>query len=256
MDRRLFLGAASALPVAFHPLPALAAEAGFTVDGRALLAAERVLVEEHLSNVLTALKVAALSADARSGAWEKAKPLVAALAAGIPTEAAVWYAKPDGSYATAAVGPTDQNLRDRDYFPGLISGKDVLGSLVVSKSTGHRSVIVATPVTVDGKVIAALGVSVRARFLSDLAVTRTGMPGDLIFYALDPAGRTALHRDPDKMFHYPSDMGDPSLNDAVRKILAEKSGALAYSFGGRPRQALFEGSQVTGWKFVLVREEK
>jgi methyl-accepting chemotaxis protein len=255
MDRRLFLVAASAFAASLHPLSALAAESGFTVDGRSLLAAERVLVEEHLSNVLTALKVAALSEEARSGDWQKAKPLIDALAVGIPTEAAVWYAKPDGSYATAADGKTDQTLSDRDYFPGLISGKDVLGSLVISKSTGHRSVIVATPVTVDGKVVAALGVSVRARFLSDLVVTRTGLPDNLIFYALDPTGRTVLHRDPDKMFHYPSDMGDPSLNEAVKKILAEKSGAITYSFGGKPREALFEGSEVTGWKFVLVREE-
>lgn len=236
-------------------VPARAATEGFQIDARAVLQAYGALVDEYLAGVLTALKAAARSADAASGNWEAVKPMIVELASGIVTEAAVWYALPDGSYATADEGPTKNNLKDRGYFPDLLAGKDVLGPLVISKSTGHRSIIVATPVMVDGMMQAALGVSVRARLLSDYVMTRTAMPPELIFYALDGTGKTVVHRDPDKMFHYPSDMGDPSLDAAVKVILSEESGAVTYSLLGKERTGLFTTSNLTGWHFVLVHEK-
>ena len=256
MQRRLFLAsAASAVIFAAAGVPARAASEGFDVDGRVALEAYRAIVDEYLAGVLTALKGAARSAEAASGKWEAVKPMIVELAAGIVAEAAVWYALPDGSYGTAEEGPTTNNLKDRDYFPDLLAGKDVLGPLVISKSTGHRSVIVATPVMVDGEMQAALGVSVRARLLSDYVVSRANMPPELIFYALDGTGKTVLHRDPDKMFQYPSDMGDPSLDAAVKVILGQESGAVTYSLRGKERTGFFAKSNLTGWHFVLVQEK-
>ena len=256
MQRRLFLATtAAAVMLAAARTPAHATVEGFQVDGRAALEAHGALVDEYLAGVLTALKAAAKSVEAASGKWEAVKPMIVELASDIVAEAAVWYALPDGSYGTAEEGPTENNLKDRDYFPDLLAGRDVLGPLVISKSTGHRSIIVATPVMVDGKMQAALGVSVRARLLSDYVMTRTNMPPDLIFYALDGTGKTVLHRDPDKMFHYPSDMGDPSLDAAVKEILGKQSGAVTYSLLGKERTGLFITSKLTGWHFVLVREK-
>lgn len=257
MNRRLLLAsAAAAMFAAAQSLPATSAEPGFETDGHVALNAYQGVVEEHLAGVLNALKAVAPSAEARSGKWEDVKPQVMKIAEGITTDAAVWYVLPDGSYHTADGGLSDQNLKDREYFPGLMSGKDVVGALVVSKATGHRSVIVATPVVQDGKVVAALGVSVRARLLSDLVKSRTNMPDELIFYALDASGQTAIHRDPDKMFQFPSDMGDPGLKDAVAKILGADAGGIVYEFQGKPRTAVFSKSALTGWHFVLVRENK
>lgn len=256
MQRRLFLAsAATAVIFAAAGVPSPAAAEEFDVSGRVALEAYRALVDEYLAGVLTALKGAAKSVEAASGKWDDVKPMIVELASDIVAEAAVWYALPDGSYDTAEEGPTENNLKDRDYFPDLLAGKDVLGPLVISKSTGHRSIIVATPVMVDGKMQAALGVSVRARLLSDYVMTRTNMPPELIFYALDGTGKTVLHRDPDKMFHYPSDMGDPSLDAAVKEILGKQSGAVTYSLLGKERTGLFTTSSLTGWHFVLVHEK-
>lgn len=256
MNKRRFLaGGVLALLLTSRLQPAAAEGSSFTVDAQVALEAYRAVVEEHLTGILNALKAVARSSEAMSGDWKQVQPLVAELAKDIVSQAAVWYALPDGSYDTAAGGPTEQSLSDRDYFPGLMAGKDVLGALVVSKSTGHRSVIVATPVMVNGKAVAALGVSVRARLLSELVTTRTAMPAGLTFYTLDPAGRTVLHKDPDRMFHYPSDMGDPSLNQAVAEIMSRPSGALSYASEGKDHALVYTASPVTGWKFVLVREK-
>lgn len=254
MKRRTFLVAGSMLAlVGFAGSPLRADGGTFTVDGRVALNAYRGLVEEHLTGILNALKALAATADAQSGGWERIRPALQALGAELTTDAAVWLALPDGSYRTAENGLSDQNLKDRDYFPGLMAGRDVVGTLVVSKSTGHRSIIVATPVTKGGAVIAALGVSVRARFVSELVKKRTGLPEGVIFYALDAAGRTAIHEDAALMFQYPSDLGDDSLKAAVATILSSDEGSVDYQFRGRPRTALFCRSALTGWHFVLAR---
>jgi methyl-accepting chemotaxis protein len=236
-------------------LPVQADDGAFTVEAPVALKAYCAVVEEHLAGILAALRMAAASREARSANWEDIKPLLAVLANGIDTDAAVWFAHPNGVYDTVDSGRSDQNLKNRSYFPDLLAGKDVLGPLVISKSTGHRSVIVAAPVREGDTIVGAVGVSVRARLLSGLLTARAGMPDDLIFYALDPTGKAALHRDPDRMFHFPSDMGDPSLDKAAQDILAADSGAVSYHLLGKTRVVVFTRSTLTGWKFVLGREE-
>lgn len=254
MLRRRFLATSlgGSLAVASR-MPAAAMDASFTVDAFVALNAYRAVVEDHLAGILTSLNITARTQEARSGVWERTKPLLGVLSQGIDTAAAIWLAQPDGSYDTVESGRSEQNLKDRDYFPDLMAGKEVLGSLVISKSTGHRSVIVATPVRDGINTVAAVGVSVRARLLSAMMTTHAAMPDDLIFYAIDSTGKTALHRDPDKMFQFPSDMGDPSLAKAVQDILASDGGSVTYSYQGRSRTAVFVRSQLTGWKFVLAR---
>lgn len=256
MRRRGFLATSFGGSLAIAAgLPAQASDDVFAIAAPVAVKAYTAVIEEHLAGILTALKLAARAQEARSGNWEEVKPLLAVLAGGVQTEAAVWFARSDGVYDTVDSGRSDQNLKDRSYFPDLLAGKDVLGPLVISKSTGHRSVIVAAPVSEGAAVVGALGVSVRARLLSGLMTTRAGMPDDLIFYALDPTGKAALHRDPDRMFHFPSDMGDPSLDKATQEILAADSGTARYELLGKTRVVVFTRSSLTGWKFVLGREE-
>lgn len=254
MNRRFLLTASVAtLASAVSSIPARAGEAGFDIAGQVALNAYRGLVEEHLFGVRTSLKAAALSIQAQSGRWDEVKPLLREIAGAIPTEAAVWYALPDGHYYTVDGGLSKQTLSDRDYFPGLMAGRAVLGALVISKSTGHRSIIIAVPVTVGGRVVAALGVSDDARLVSDMVIAQTAMPDDLIFYALDGKGQAAIHRDPDKMFLFPSDLGNPSLKSAVNEIMTRETGSVRYEMGGVGRIALFTASRISGWRFVLAR---
>jgi methyl-accepting chemotaxis protein len=251
MDRRVFLasgvllglsGAASAQPAA-PPL---------TTDARVALGAYRTAVEQHLDGVLRTLKTLAATSDAMSGDWPRIHPPLDVFAANLPTAAAVWFARPDGGYLTAESGRAAGGLSDRDYFPGLMAGADVMGALVISKSTGHRSVVVATPVRRHGKVIGALGASVRVRQVSELIETGARLTKDIVFYALDPKGRTVIHRNPDLMFQYPSDLGDQTLKAAVATMLSREDGQVDYDYAGSHRVAVFQRSPATGWTFVLA----
>jgi methyl-accepting chemotaxis protein len=197
----------------------------------------------------------AVTSDAKSAKWENIKPALKRLSTSLGTDAAVWFALPDGGYYTAEGDRAEQSLKDRAYFPSLLVGQDVLGSLVVSKSTGHRSIIVATPVIDQGRVVGAIGVSARTRLVSKLVDKNTDLPEDMYFYALDANEQLAIHKNPDRIFKHPADI-DPKLEPVFASILKKDQGTFQYVLEGKPINAIFNKSALTGWRFVLVQEQR
>lgn len=251
MSRMFALLCCASLAYSSASLSAEPQSESFKLDARLALHGYEATVEEHLKGVLNGLKVLAATREATSGAWDRIDPPLALFAANVPSGAAFWFAKPDGSYFTAEKGRVDQNLMDRSYFSELMEGKDVIGSLVVSKSTGERSIIVATPVLADGQIVGALGASLSAKRLATLVSDEIGFPDDVIFYALDVRGLTALHKDTSLIFEFPSDIGDQSLKSAVEKMLSEPEGEVRYRFRDTDRVVIFHRSRTIGWTFAL-----
>ena len=226
-------------------------------DPQVALGAYKGLVEDHLSGVLRTARVIALTSEARSAQWESVKPLLVRFSNDLPTGATVWFAMPDGSYySTESGGLTGQNLKDRPYFSKLSASQDVLGDLVISRSTGHRSVIVATPVILDGKVVAAIGVSVRVRLLSTLVESTMKLPEDAYFYALDPDTKIVLHRNVDRMFKTVSDIGDENLGETFKASMNKEQGVFNYTLNGKKMNSIFQKSNFLGWYFFIAQEKK
>jgi len=217
------------------------------------------LVEEHLEGILRTEKVIAGSIEAVSGRWELVWPLLDRFSQDLPTDATLWFMLPNGRYfSTATGGLTDQNLSDRPYFPTLTAGKEVLGELVISKSTGQRSIVVAAPVFAsDGKVIAAIGVSVDAVKLSELVDSRMTLPDNAYFYALDANTKVTLHRYPTRVFKTVSEVGnDESLGDDFKKVMDKAQGVFDYSLSGKNMASIFRKSPVLGWHFFIAQDVK
>jgi hypothetical protein len=147
-------------------------------------------------------------------------------------------------------GLTGLNLSDRLYFPRLMAGEEITGDLVLSKSTGKRTAIVAVPVRENGKIIGALGTSLSVEGISRMIDEKMGLPDNMIFYALDQDGRTSLHRVSALLFAYPSDMGSKSLAKTVKEMLAEPEGVVTYDFYGE-RTVVFKKSPLTSWVFAI-----
>jgi hypothetical protein len=92
--------------------------ASVKLEPEAALGAYMGLVEDHLAGILRIEKTIAISKEAKSAKWDEVKPLLDRFSQDLPTNATVWFMMPDGSYyATAKGGLTDQNLKDRTYFP-------------------------------------------------------------------------------------------------------------------------------------------
>lgn len=239
------------------PSPARAEESSshFGPDAHAALGAFRGMVEEHIEGIVRTLRLVAETKEAKSAKWDEMKPLVVRVGEDLPTDATTWFALPDGSYyASQTAEMTDQNLKDRAYFPNLMAGKEVFGDLVISKSTGHRSVIVAVPVRAGDKVVGALGVSLRVRLLSELVDKDMRLPDSMYFYALERDTRIALHRKADRMFKTPSDVGDEALGEEFKRELKRDSGSFEYTLAGKKIAVIFERSPMLGWYFFLAKE--
>jgi len=238
-----------ALPVS----DATAAQAGenVTLNPRTGLDGYEALVEAEFESGRTGLRIIAATENAGSADWNRIKVPLALFAKAMPTSAAVWFARPDGSYFTVDSGLAKENLRDRDYFPGLMAGKEVVSALVVSKSTGKRSAIIAVPVQKDGRVIGALGVSVATEKIADLVDDKIPFPRQMAFYALDGRGQISLHRESALLFEFAGEFGSPSLTEAVKEMLSKPEGTVHYEFQGSEREAIFKRSNVTGWVYAL-----
>ena len=249
---RLLIGFVSCLAFApFAVVPAESADGDFAMDARVTLDGYQAAVEARLEGVLAATRTLAATEEVRSGQWARMSGPLAVLASNVKEQAAVWFAQPDGSYFTVDKGTTGETLRERAYFPALLAGRDVVGALVVSKSTGKRSLIVASPVLVDGKMAGAVGVSLDAAQLAASLDRAIRLPADVVVYALDEQGQTALHRAGELIFVFPSDVGSSTLSDAVTTMLARPEGVVRYRYAGSEKTALFQRSQLTGWVFVL-----
>lgn len=227
----------------------------FGPDAHAALGAYRGMVEEHAEGVIRDLRIIADTSEAKSGNQELYKPLLMRLTDNLSTDATTWYALPDGRYfATEKDGMSEENLKDRHYFPTLMSGKEVFGDLVVSKSTGHRSVIIAVPVVANGTTVGAIGVSLRVRLLSELVDQHMKLPESSYFYALERDTRIVLHRYADRMFKTPSDIGDEALGERFKSILNQDKGSLEYTLENKKISAIFERSPSLNWYFFLAKE--
>ncbi len=113
------------------------------------------------------------------------------------------------------------------------------GDLVVSRSTGKRSTVIAVPVLHGSRVVGALGASISMEKVADLIDHATGFPPQVMFYALDAHGMIALHREPGLLFEFAPELGGPTLSAAVHEMLAKPEGAVRYEFQGAEREAIF-----------------
>ncbi len=221
------------------------------VDARVALTSIRSLTEWRLRDVASMLSLIVGTEQVKSGIWEQMRGLLSSLSARDFPANAIWFVRPDGFYYSVELGYTGLNLSDRSYFPGLMAGQSVLGTLVISRSTGKRSVIIAEPVRVANQVVGGVGISYSVDQLSREIDGTMQLPPATVFYALDTNGQTALHRDPTLMFEYPSDMCSESLRSAVARMLSEQSGTVEYIFRDMHKTVLFERSSVVGWVFAL-----
>ena len=217
---------------------------------RTVLNVYTALAEEHVEGVLSGLKLLSATDEVRGGRWDDMKGLLTEFGRIEVNHAAVWYARPDGSYFTVEKGLIDKRLTDRPYFPRLMAGDDVVGYLIISKSTGKRSAVIAVPVKKDGKVVGAIGESLSLEDMSGMLEQRMGLPSGMIFYALDAKGRCSLHGKSDLLFTFPSDMGSETLKNAVGEMLAKTDGVVKYSFNGE-KTVVFKRSRLTGWTFAI-----
>ena len=219
---------------------------------QALLSAVSSIVDAQLQQTRQTLEVLARTSEVRSGEWKEMEELIrSSVPSTLPQ--IIWFVRPDGVYYTSAGGLADQKLTDRPYFPSLMSGHVVSGDLVVSKTTGKKSVIIAVPVSAHGTNIGGVGASIFVDDLSRVINQSLKLPPNALFYGLATNGLTSFHINPALDFVDPRHLENPSLTGAVQEILSRTSGDVTYEYNGDSRHVYFCTSPLTGWRIAYGR---
>jgi ABC-type amino acid transport substrate-binding protein len=228
-------------------IPGPAPAAG-EVPVRTMLSALSSLVGTRMHGISAALESLALSSDIRSGDWEKVRPLLVRLESDYP-EARFWYARPDGSYYTTVDNLTSTNIRDRPYFPVVLAKQTSIGTIVLSKTTGKYSAVIAVPVISGGNVTNILGASVYCDSLKEALVRSLPLPDGYFFFVLDNGGNTVIDSLSDGTFSMADDRA------ALAYLMDHDEGEVSYRFEGASYRAAFTTEGVTGWKVAISWRE-
>jgi len=220
-------------------------------DAQSLLSAFMSYTDLRIGSVQKSLEVLASTNEARSGKWENMKEVLGGYQKS-DEGLIIWYARPDGTYYTVDKGLVAEKLSDRSYFPDLMAGREVTGALVISKSTGQRSTVIAVPVMEGGKVIGAVGATLFLDKLSEQIASILDLRTDVSFFALAPDGLTTLHKKTERHFLDPRELGSETLKKAVNEMLSRNSGEVTYEFDNATKKAIYRTSSLTQWKFVII----
>ena len=220
-------------------------------DTQSLLSAFVSYTDLRIKSVQQSLEILASTSEVKSLKWEKMRDLLSGYQ-NSDEALIVWFVLPDGVYYTVDRGLMNFKLRDRSYFPDIMAGKKVVGSLVVSKSTGRRSAVIAIPLKQGDKVVGAVGASLFLDKLSDQIVSALSLRKDAVFFALAPNGLTALHNKNDRHFLDPRELGSETLKKAANEMLSRTHGEVTYQFDNVWKKAIFRTSGLTQWKFAIA----
>ena len=216
------------------------------------------LVEGHIGSMMRTMEVLAITDEVKSANWDSMQVLLTKfnefLNPTVPSLA--WFALPDGSYYAVGIGLTDKNIADRPYFPKVMAGESILGDLVISRATGKKTVVAVVPVQNQGKIIGALGTSIYLDNFSEILARELTLPEDMLFYALNEEGYTALHSDTQYLLEEPDKMRSETLAAAVKEMMSSEEGQVTYEFEGFTKTVLFKKSLLTGWRIALGRKYK
>lgn len=223
-------------------LSAQAAEVQVPREAQLAVNAAQALLDQQLGSVQAALTVIATTGEVQSLEWDAMQPLLAKLQEHV-APCAIWYVTPDGTYYTADTGLMEQTLADRDYFAPLMAGQTVQGEVVVSKSTGQLSAIVAVPVYQGGQVIGSLGASVFAGNMAEWLAASLDLPEGMSLLVLDAAGQTVCA--------IPAD-GVQWAEASKSAVFADATGTVQVNtLDQQPVLLVYKVSETTGWRYLI-----
>lgn len=172
--------------------PMAVSQADYEIDASVAARAAAELADAHLGGLLDMMGILASTADLQVGVWGGMKDLLGRFEQ-LPVSFNAWYLLPDGSYYKVATDLASANLSDRAYFPKVMAGETTYGDLVVSKSTGRKSMVMTAPIVRSGEVIGALGATVYLDDFSTLILDALDLPAGLTLFAYTADGLIAFH---------------------------------------------------------------
>jgi|GEM_PF-142913 len=219
--------------------------------GSILLAQFEEKANGKLNTIASDLRAAADVNSALSGNWAKIASTLEPLSAK-HNYTLFWYALPDGTYYTVPGGFAAGNLAARPYFADVMAGKESIGTLVTSKSTGRNSVIVAVPIRNGMQTVGMLGSSTYLDEFSNDVASALELPYYMYFSAVDGNGQVALDTDTSRIMQHPATFGGKLTASAMEIMAANGNGTVDYEVDGRLRRTVYGTAAPANWHFVIA----
>jgi hypothetical protein len=189
------------------------------------------LAEAYIGGLVDAMHVMTATANLRTGDWDQMQGLLAQFQESELSYDA-WFLKPDGTYYKVESGLASANLSDRGYFAKVMAGETTQNDLVVSRSTGRKSMVLTAPIFNGPTVIGALGVTLYLDDFSAFLADKVRLPESVRFYGYDTDDLViCVHSNPDLLLE------------------PESSSGITLARGG------IQISTAIGWTFVLGTAE-
>lgn len=252
MHRFLTAALLGALVLAAPPaIRAQEAPASIQVDARIALASLESLCDSHLANILDGLEALSATRKARSADWTEIEGPLRRFQSVLELPAVVWFSTASGTYWTVDGGRQSATIADRPYFARLVRGQNVVGDLVVSRSTGKPVAVVAVPVLdANRKLLGVLGASVRLDALSALIKREMDVGSGEIFFSVDGSGVVGIAANSAFILRDVKGIS-PEVHLAFAKILTTDSGTVTYLLHGEQRAVIYRKSPFTGWRYAF-----
>lgn len=149
------------------------------------------------------------------------------------------------------------NLKDRDYWPLVMSGQSVVSEPVISKSTGHLVTVISTPIKdLDGKIIGVMAGNLRLEnFYEKIKNYKITFPESYCF-VYSKNGLILAH--PEKSFILKESMTIKSQNinaeTAIqgKTMVKQANGMVKYRLNQKEHYVFFTTiPSLNGWKFAI-----
>jgi len=192
--------------------PVALAQDPVEIDVAVVARAAAELSDAYLGGLHDMMGILASTADLQVGVWGGMQELLGRFET-LPVSFNAWFLLPDGSYYKVATGLASANLSDRAYFPKVMGGEATFGDLVISRSTGRRSMVMTVPIVRSGNVIGALGATVYLDDFSALILDALEIPDGMTLIAFSAEGQITLHPNADLLLENVELAGiDPAMS--------------------------------------------
>lgn len=144
------------------------------------------------------------------------------------------------------------SISDRPYFQEALKGKTSISDVIVSRATGEKVIVIASPIREKGEIIGVLLGTVKTEEITNLVIhVDVGKTG--YGYLIQKDGVLIAH--PKKEYVLEKNLlheKNDQLVSLLRRALDGKKGMGIYEFEGVEKYAFYAPIKQTGWGLVLT----
>jgi PAS domain S-box-containing protein len=138
-----------------------------------------------------------MTARPEAVSWDTAAMLTEArrLTVSFPEVHAVVFADANGSVVVDSIGGTGGNVEDREYFRAALAGHSVVTDVILTRTSGLPSLLIAEPVRGEDDLVIGVGFAVVKPATIEHVLRRPVADGDVATFVLDSNGVLATGDD-------------------------------------------------------------